>query len=240
MIPIPAIDIIDGQCVRLTQGDYQQKKVYDKNPLEVAKKFEAAGLTHLHLVDLDGAKSKQIVNHKVLEKITNQTNLIVDFGGGIKSDQDIKIAFDCGADKITGGTIAVKNRERFLSWIEIYGPEKIILGADVHDGFIAVSGWQEKSQLELFDFLKSYITHGIKYVICTDISKDGLLAGTSLDLYRSIMDTFPGLNLIASGGVTDNQDLAQLQEINCYGAIIGKAIYENRISLNTLQSLLNN
>lgn len=231
---IPAIDIIDGKCVRLTQGDYQQKKVYNENPLEVAKEFEALGVKHLHLVDLDGAKASRIINHKVLENIASNTQLHIDFGGGLKSDEDIKIAFESGAHQITGGTIAVKKPELFENWLEQYGPERIILGADVKNGFIAVSGWQEQSDLELFAFLKSYLEKGIKYVICTDISKDGLLQGSALELYSKIRTAFPELNLIASGGVTSLEEVEALRQIGCYGAIIGKAIYEGRIKLEKI------
>lgn len=231
---IPAIDIIDGKCVRLTQGDYEQKKVYDENPVEVAKGFEAQGVTHLHVVDLDGAKASRIVNHKVLESIAWNTQLHIDFGGGLKSDEDVKIAFDCGAHQVTGGTIAVKKPELFLSWLETYGPERIILGADVKDGYVAVSGWQEQSDLELFAFLKKYIEKGVRYTICTDISKDGLLQGSALGLYRKIRATFPGLNLIASGGVTTLEEVEALRESGCHGAIIGKAIYEGKIKLSEI------
>ena len=231
---IPAIDIIDGQCVRLTQGDYAQKKVYNKDPLEVAKEFEDAGISRLHLVDLDGAKAKQIINYPVLERIASNTNLKIDFGGGLKSDKDVKIAFECGAQQITGGTIAVKDRDTFLGWVETYGAEKIILGADVKDGYIAVSGWQEKSELELFAFLESYLAHGLRYVICTDISKDGLLQGPATALYQEIQDHFPDIRLIASGGVSGLKDLETLQQTNCYGAIVGKAIYEGKLSLTEI------
>ena len=237
MYCIPAIDIIDGQCVRLTQGDYQQKKVYNQDPLEVAKEFEAAGIKRLHLVDLDGAKSSRIINHKVLENIANNTNLQIDFGGGLKSDNDVQIAFDSGAHQITGGTIAVKNPELFMSWIEKYGAEKIILGADVKDGFIAVHGWQEKSDLELFAFLSNYVAKGIEYVICTDVSKDGLLEGSALSLYQKIMQEFPSLKLIASGGVSSIEEVVELRKTGCYGAIIGKAIYEGRIAVKDLVNL---
>ena len=237
MYCIPAIDIIDGQCVRLTQGDYQQKKVYNQDPLEVAKEFEAAGIKRLHLVDLDGAKSSRIINHKVLENIATNTNLQIDFGGGLKSDNDVQIAFDSGAHQITGGTIAVKNPELFMSWIEKYGAEKIILGADVKDGFIAVHGWQEKSDLELFAFLSNYVAKGIEYVICTDVSRDGLLEGSALSLYQKIMQEFPSLKLIASGGVSSIKEVVELRKTGCYGAIIGKAIYEGRIAVKDLVNL---
>ena len=231
---IPAIDIIDGKCVRLTQGDYAQKKVYNENPLEVAKAFEDAGITNLHLVDLDGAKASQIINYKVLEKIATHTNLKIDFGGGLKSDDDIRIAFEAGANQITGGTVAVKKPELFLSWLEKYGSEKIILGADVKNEKIATNGWQEESEIELLDFLKKYTEAGIEYVICTDISKDGLLQGSAIDLYKKIKEHFPNLKLIASGGVVSIDEVEELASLDLYGAIIGKAIYEGKINLNDL------
>ena len=236
MIIIPAIDIIDGKCVRLTQGDFSQKKIYNENPLQVAKKFESAGITHLHLVDLDGAKSQHIVNYKVLETISKNTRLKIDFGGGIKSDDDIRIAFECGANQITGGSVAVKDKPLFLEWIKTYGTEKIILGADVKNGKIAVNGWKEESQEELFQFLESYISQGIEYVICTDISKDGLLQGSATELYKQIILKFPTLKLIASGGVSSVDDLNELRNAGLYGAIVGKAFYEGRIKLNELKS----
>ncbi len=236
MIIIPAIDIIDGKCVRLTQGDYAQKKIYNENPLEVAKEFEAAGITHLHLVDLDGAKSQHIVNYKVLETISKNTSLKIDFGGGIKSNNDIRIAFDCGANQVTGGSIAVKNKSLFIEWIKSYGADKIILGADVKNGKIAVNGWKEESQEELFQFLKNYISSGIKYVICTDITKDGLLQGTATELYKQILTKFPTIKLIASGGVSSVDELNELRSAGLYGAIVGKAFYEGRIKLNELKS----
>ena len=231
---IPAIDIINGQCVRLTQGDYQQKKVYNANPLEVAKEFEAAGISRLHLVDLDGAKAKHIVNHKVLEEIATHTQLQIDFGGGLKSHEDVRIAFECGASQITGGTIAVKNRELFLEWLEEYGSEKIILGADVRNAQIAVGGWQEQTSLNLFDFLHFFVGKGIEYVICTDISKDGMLQGPAFGLYGQILEQFPQLKLIASGGVSSNEDIERLEEMNLYGVIVGKAIYEGKIDIGIL------
>ncbi len=229
---IPAIDIIDGKCVRLTQGDYAQKKIYNEDPLEVAKGFEDAGIENLHLVDLDGAKAKQIINYKVLERIASNTNLKIDFGGGLKSDKDLNIAFESGANQITGGTVAVKNPELFLSWLEKYGSEKIILGADVKNEKIAINGWQEESGIELIDFLKKYTAAGIEYVICTDISKDGLLQGTALDLYEKIKTHFPKLKLIASGGIVGMEELEELQQLEVHGAIIGKAIYEGKIDIH--------
>ena len=231
---IPAIDIIEGKCVRLTHGDYEQKKVYNENPLEVAKAFEGAGIERLHLVDLDGAKAKHIVNWKVLERIATATNLTIDFGGGIKTDKDAEIAFNSGASQITGGSIAVKDPATFEGWLSKYGSDKIILGADCKEEKIAISGWQETTTLNLFDFLKGYIEKGVQYVICTDIAKDGALAGTSVELYKKIRTEFPDLKLIASGGVTDMSDVEALTEIGCYGAIIGKAIYEGRIQLKEL------
>ena len=235
MYIIPAIDIIEGKCVRLTQGDYAQKKIYNENPLEIAKQFEDAGLQRLHLVDLDGAKAGRIINYKVLETLSSKTNLHIDFGGGLKSDDDLTIAFECGAQQVTGGTIAVKNRETFLNWINTFGAEKIILGADVKDEKIAVGGWIETSDIWLKDFLQDYVNQGIKYCICTDISKDGLLRGSSNELYERLLSDFKDLQLIASGGVTDMSDLEKLKEIGCFGAIIGKAIYEGRISLKELE-----
>ena len=234
MYIIPAIDIIEGKCVRLTQGDYLQKKVYNKNPVEVAKTFEDAGIQRLHLVDLDGAKAKHIVNWRVLEKIAIATSLKIDFGGGIKSDKDAEIAFDSGASQITGGSIAVKDRLVFEGWLERYGSGKIILGADVKDEQIAISGWQETTALNLFDFLNDYVAKGVQYVICTDISKDGLLQGTAVDLYKKIKEAFPDLKLIASGGVTSVADVEALHAIDCYGAIVGKAIYEGKLKLKDL------
>lgn len=235
---IPAIDIIDGKCVRLTEGDYAQKKVYNEDPLEVAKEFEAHGIRRLHLVDLDGAKAQHIVNHRVLHRIAAHTNLEIDFGGGLKANEDVRIAFESGARQVTGGTVAVKNPELFLGWLEEYGPERIILGADVKEGKIAVSGWQEQSELELFAFLEDYMQKGIQYSICTDISKDGRLEGTALELYKDMIDRFSELRIIASGGVTSIQEVQALQEAGCYGAIIGKAIYEGHIGLEELKEFL--
>jgi phosphoribosylformimino-5-aminoimidazole carboxamide ribotide isomerase len=237
MYIIPAIDIIGGKCVRLTQGDYNQKTTYNENPLEVAKQFEDAGLTRLHLVDLDGAKAGHIINHRVLERIATHTKLHIDFGGGLKSDKDIQIAFNAGAKQITGGTVAVKNRELFLHWLKTYSNETIILGADVQHEKIAVHGWQEQSNLHLSDFLQDFVNQGIQYAICTDISKDGLLKGAATELYQRVLQQFPTLKLIASGGVSTLDDLKQLKQIGCFGAIVGKAIYENRISLKELVNL---
>lgn len=235
---IPAIDIIDGKCVRLSKGDYGTKKIYNENPLEVAKRFEAHGIQYLHLVDLDGAKSKHIVNHKVLEKIASKTTLKIDFGGGLKTDNDLRIAFESGARQITGGSIAVKDKDTFVRWIEKYGPEKIILGADAKNEKVAVSGWQEESSEELIPFIASYQEQGIQYVICTDIDKDGMLEGPSFDLYRKILDVTPKLQLIASGGISAFEELPILAEIGCEGTIIGKAIYENRIGLKQLEQFI--
>ncbi|AIY14748.1 1-(5-phosphoribosyl)-5-[(5-phosphoribosylamino)methylideneamino]imidazole-4-carboxamide isomerase [Cellulophaga baltica] len=241
---IPAIDIIDGKCVRLSKGDYDTKKIYNENPLEVAKEFEAHGITHLHLVDLDGAKSKHIVNHKVLEQIASQTNLKIDFGGGLKTDEDLKIAFNSGASQITGGSIAVKDQDTFLGWIETYGAEKIILGADALHEKVAVSGWQEDSKEDLIPFIQAYQQKGIVFVICTDISKDGMLQGPSFELYERILnETSKGadsrsINLIASGGISTFGELPKLAELGCEGTIIGKAIYENRISLKQLEDYI--
>lgn len=234
---IPAIDIIEGKCVRLSKGDYDTKKIYNEDPLEVAQQFEDAGLQYLHLVDLDGAKAKHIVNWKVLEKLASKTQLKIDFGGGIKSDEDLRIAFESGAKQITGGSIAVKEPVKFASWITAYGPEKIILGADAMDGKIAVSGWQEESDLEIESFIQDYVAKGIEYVISTDISKDGMLEGPSFELYQSILAKLPDIKLIASGGVSNMDDLVKLKEQGLEGAIVGKAIYENRISLKELGEL---
>lgn len=235
MIIIPAIDIIDGKAVRLTKGDYKQKKVYNEYPLEVARMFEDAGITRLHLVDLDGAKAKKIVNHKVLEQIAAGTKLKIDFGGGVQSDEDIRLAFECGAHQVTGGSIAVKNPSLFDKWLSNYGAEKIILGADVLNNKIAVSGWQEDSPWILNDFLKHYQAKGIKYVISTDVSKDGVLAGPAVELYEDMVGKFPGLQIIASGGVSGMEDIYVLNKLPLHGVIVGKAIYENRISLKEVE-----
>lgn len=235
---IPAIDIIDGKCVRLSQGDYNSKKVYSENPAEVAKQFEDSGITRLHLVDLDGAKAKHIVNYKVLEEIAYSTNLIIDFGGGLKTGKDLEIAFDSGASMITGGSIAVKNKEVFLSWINKYGSGKIILGSDVKDKKISVAGWTENTNMDVIEFLKDYISEGIKKTICTDISKDGMLQGPSFDLYNEILSFFPDLYLIASGGVEKMKDIEILADKGVPAVITGKAIYEGRISLKEISNYL--
>lgn len=232
---IPAIDIIDGKCVRLTKGDYNQKTEYNNNPLEVAKEFEAAGIERLHLVDLDGAKAKHVVNLDVLISISDNTNLTIDFGGGVQSTEDLHDVFNAGANQITGGSIAVKNEALFTEWIEEFGGEKIILGADVKGKHIAIHGWQESSEKHIFDFLEHYLAKGLKYVICTDVSKDGALQGTSNQLYQDILDRFPHIKLIASGGVSKLEDLQILEGMNVYGAIVGKAIYEKRINLSDLK-----
>jgi phosphoribosylformimino-5-aminoimidazole carboxamide ribotide isomerase len=235
---IPAIDLIDGKCVRLSKGDYGTKKIYNENPLEVAQAFEAHGIKRLHLVDLDGAKAGHIINHKVLETISSKTNLVIDFGGGLKTTEDLRIAFECGAAMVTGGSIAVKNPEVFAGWITQYGAGKIILGSDVNDRKVAVSGWQETSELDLFDFLKDYIAKGITKTICTDISKDGMLEGTSVELYKEILTNFPDLYLVASGGVSSMKDIELLQEAGVPAVIFGKAIYEGRVTLKELEKLI--
>ncbi len=238
---IPAIDIIEGKCVRLSKGNFNTQKIYNENPIEVAKAYEDYGIKFLHLVDLDGAKSQHIVNHNVLELISNQTNLKIDFGGGIKTDEDVRIAFESGAEQIIGGSIAVKNPKRFCKWLETYGADKIILGADVNGEFIATDGWLETSNQSLFDFLDNYQAKGIKYVICTDINKDGMLQGPSFNLYEQIINKTE-IKLIASGGVSQFDELTLLSKMGCEGVIIGKAIYEKHISLKQLEQfiLLNN
>ena len=235
---IPAIDIIDGKCVRLSKGDYNTKIIYNENPLEVAKTFEAHGIQHLHLVDLDGAKSSHIVNHKILEQIATQTTLKIDFGGGLKADNDLRIAFESGANQITGGSIAVKNPDLFKQWIAKFGSEKIILGADANNEKVAISGWLEESSEDLIPFINTYIENGIRYVICTDIAKDGMLQGPSFDLYKKILEQTNQIKLIASGGIATFDDLPRLAEMGCYGTIIGKAIYENRITLKQLEDFI--
>lgn len=231
---IPAIDLIDGKCVRLSQGDYDSKKVYNENPVEVAKEFEDHGIRRLHVVDLDGAASHHVVNYRTLERIAGQTALVIDFGGGVKSDEDLRIAFESGAQMVTGGSIAVKNPDLFCRWIETCGGEKIILGADVKERMIAVNGWKDESACELFPFLEDYIRKGVKKVICTDISCDGMLQGPSVSLYKEILEKHPGLGLIASGGVSCIDDIEVLQEAGVPAVIFGKALYEGRIRLPDL------
>ncbi|WP_350285934.1 1-(5-phosphoribosyl)-5-[(5-phosphoribosylamino)methylideneamino] imidazole-4-carboxamide isomerase [uncultured Croceitalea sp.] len=252
---IPAIDIIEGKCVRLSKGDYNTKKIYNENPLEVAKQFEAHGIAYLHLVDLDGAKSKHIVNHKVLEQIATKTGLKIDFGGGLKAIEDLHIAFESGANQITGGSIAVKDEETFLEWLNTYGNDKIILGADAKDEKIAITGWQEESDIKLVPFVKRFQKKGVKYVICTDISKDGMLAGPAFELYAKLLKQTKiqrtevtgagvqdfeenGIRLIASGGISNYDELPKLQALGCEGVIIGKAIYENRIGMKQLENYI--
>lgn len=233
---IPAIDIIDGKVVRLSEGDYNRATTYNDDPVETAKQFEDYGITNLHLVDLDGARSQGIVNYKVLEKICKATNLKVDFGGGIKSDKDIQIAFESGARQITGGSIAIKNPELFKSWINQYGSDRIILGADSKNRKIATNGWLETSDSDVVDFIQQYQSEGVEYVICTDITKDGMLNGPAFELYKEIIST-TNVKLIASGGVSNLGDLIRLKKLGCEGAIVGKALYEGQISLNQLQEL---
>ena len=238
---IPAIDIIEGKCVRLSKGDYSTKKIYNENPLEIAKMFQDYGVEHLHLVDLDGAKASHIVNYKVLETIASKTNLAIDFGGGLKSEEDLKIAFESGANQITGGSIAVKNPDVFKDWLLKYGSNKIILGADATNEKVAVSGWLEESDKELIPFIKNYEKEGIGHVICTDISKDGMLEGPSFDLYQKILIETSNIKLIASGGISTFDELPKLAAMGCEGTIIGKAIYEHKISMKQLERfILNN
>ena len=236
---IPAIDIIDGKCVRLSQGDYQQKIIYNENPLEVAKMFEAVGLKRLHLVDLDGAKAHHIVNQKVLESIAANTNLVIDFGGGLKSDEDLKIAFESGAAMVTGGSIAVKSPEIFMTWIEKFGAEKIILGADAKNEMIAVAGWQESTGTDIFTFINNWHSKGIQKIISTDISRDGMLQGAATELYKKILLSVPNTYLIASGGVSSMADILELQNAGVPAVITGKAIYEGRITMEEIMEFLN-
>lgn len=231
---IPAIDLIEGKAVRLTQGDYRQKKEYNARPLEVAQQFEGAGLTRLHLVDLDGAKEKRVINWKVLELITSKTSLHVDFGGGVQSDEDLRMVFECGARQVTGGSIAVKQPDLLERWLSRYGADKIILGADAKNEKIAVSGWEEGTDVWVYDFVEKWVEKGVQSVISTDVAKDGLLEGPSFDLYRNLQDRFPDLNVIASGGVSNMDDLDILADMNVFGVIIGKAIYEGRVTLKQL------
>jgi phosphoribosylformimino-5-aminoimidazole carboxamide ribotide isomerase len=233
---IPAIDIIGGKCVRLTRGDYSTSKIYNENPLEVAKEFEDHGIKYLHLVDLDGARSKKIINHKILGEIAARTKLIIDFGGGIKTADDVKTAFSEGASQVTGGSVAVKDPDAFLSWLNSYGSDKIILGADYNKCKISIAGWTEDSGLDLFDFVDDYFNKGVRYTICTDISKDGMLQGISVKDYIKILERTK-INLIASGGVSSISDIAAVKDAGCEGVIIGKAIYEGRIDLKELAKL---
>ena len=230
---IPAIDIINGQCVRLTKGDYDQKTVYGE-PLEMAQEFERIGFRRLHMVDLDGAKSKHIVNGSVLRRVTTDTQLVIDFGGGIKTDADLEEAFRCGAQMVTVGSIAVTQPELFMGWLEKYGPERMILGADVRNGKISINGWKEDSEEDLLPFLKKYIDAGVKNVLCTEISKDGTLAGPAIDLYKDIMAAYPQLHLIALGGVSSKEDIEALDAAGIPAVVFGKAIYEGRIDLKEL------
>ena len=232
---IPAIDLIEGKCVRLTQGDYATRKVYNEDPLEVAKAFEDAGIRRLHVVDLDGAKAGHIVNYRVLEKLAGHTSLVIDFGGGLKQTKDVEIAFDCGAQMVTGGSIAVKDPETFTAWIRRFGSERIILGADAKDRRIAISGWEEATEAELLPFIQKYREQGIEKVICTDISRDGMLEGPAVDLYQEILEAVPEIYLIASGGVSSIADIEKLAEANVPAVIFGKALYEGRITLKELE-----
>ncbi|MBL7890474.1 MAG: 1-(5-phosphoribosyl)-5-[(5-phosphoribosylamino)methylideneamino]imidazole-4-carboxamide isomerase [Bacteroidia bacterium] len=236
---IPAIDLIDGKCVRLSQGDYAQKTIYNENPLEVAKMFEDIGIKRLHLVDLDGAKAGKVINQKVLAIIASQTKLTIDFGGGIKTDESIQSVFDAGAHMATIGSIAVKNKELFFSWLQKYGANKIMLGADVKDEKIAVSGWLESTDITIFDFMEENIQQGVSNIFCTDISKDGLLQGPSSELYKKIIGRFKNINFIASGGVSCIKDVEELNAIGCNAVIVGKAIYEGKITITELKKYVN-
>lgn len=236
---IPAIDIIEGKCVRLTQGDYGQLKEYG-DPLEMAKMFEDHGIGRLHLVDLDGAREQRVVNYRILEQIAMHTGLVIDAGGGIRSDEDLHIVFESGARMLTGGSIAVKNRDLFLGWLKKYGAEKIILGADFRDGQVAVSGWHEDTKLALTEFIASYRSEGVEKVICTDIDRDGMLEGPSLDTYTALKEEDSELYLVASGGISRMEDIEELDEAGIDGVIIGKAIYEGKISLKTLENYIIN
>lgn len=232
---IPAIDILGGKCVRLAQGDYNRKTVYNENPLEVARMFEDTGIRRLHLVDLDGAREKHIVNYKVLELIAGKTNLVIDFGGGLKSDKDLEIAFNSGASMVTGGSIAVKDSETFINWLAVFGGDKIILGADAKDGKIAVNGWEEDTELSIIDFIDNFKEKGVTKVISTDISRDGMLSGPAYDLYAEIQEKFPNLEIIASGGIASMDEIFKLAEMKVPGVITGKAIYEGKITLKEIE-----
>lgn len=234
---IPAIDIIGGQCVRLTKGDYDQKTVYSDSPATMAKEFETWGFQRLHVVDLDGAKSKHIVNEAVLKAITSETNLTVDFGGGIKTDEDIEKAFAAGAAMVTVGSVAVTNPDLFMGWLDKYGAERMILGADVRHGKISINGWKEDSTEDLLPFLKKYVDAGVRNVLCTEISKDGTLAGPAIDLYKRVMEAYPDMHLIASGGVSSKEDIVALDAAGIPAVVFGKAIYEGRIDLKELRSI---
>lgn len=233
---IPAIDIIEGKCVRLTHGDYSQKKIYNEHPLEVARQFEDAGLQRLHLVDLDGAKAGAVKNWKVLEAIAGKTSMVVDFGGGIKSEKDVQIVFDSGASLATIGSMAVKEKETFLQWLQKWGADKFLLGADVKKEKLTISGWTEQTEIWIYDFIEEYIQKGLNQIFCTDVSKDGALEGPSTELYKTIVEKFPELHFIASGGVSSLDDVYSLQNIGCKGVIIGKAIYEGRVRLQDLKT----
>lgn len=234
---IPAIDIIEGKCVRLTHGDYAQKKIYNEHPLEVARQFEDAGLRRLHLVDLDGAKAGAVKNWKVLETLAGKTAMVIDFGGGIKSEKDVQIVFDSGAALATVGSIAVKEKDTFVQWLQKWGAEKFLLGADVKGEKLTISGWLEQTEIWIYDFIEDYLQKGVQQVFCTDVSKDGALEGPSTELYQNIIQKFPDLHFIASGGVSSLDDVYQLQDIGCEGVIIGKAIYEGRVQLADLKKL---
>jgi len=234
---VPAIDIIEGKCVRLSRGDYSQKKEYG-DPLEMALKLEGHGLKRLHLVDLDGAREKRVVNHKILEKIASRTSLVIDAGGGLRSDKDVRIVFDSGARMVTGGSVAVKDRELFISWLREYGPDRIILGADFRSGMVSVSGWHEDTRLELNEFISGYRAEGVEKAICTDIERDGMLEGPALETYKEVKARFGGLHLVASGGISDMNDIELLDEAGIDGVIVGKAIYEGKITLKTLESYI--
>ncbi len=235
---IPAIDIIDGKCVRLTKGDYKTQKIYNENPVEVAKQFEDSGITYLHVVDLDGAKSGKIINYKTLEALTSQTNLKIDFGGGIKTEKDVKIAFESGVQQITCGSMAVKNPDLFKSLLKMYGKDKIILGADIKENKIAIDAWKKTAEVDFISFIKTYLEEGLSYVVCTDVSKDGMLQGPSLGLYQQILSQFKSIKLVASGGISNLKDLDKLKALGCNAAILGKAIYENKISLPQLEQYI--
>ncbi|OLY93085.1 1-(5-phosphoribosyl)-5-[(5-phosphoribosylamino)methylideneamino] imidazole-4-carboxamide isomerase [Cnuella takakiae] len=234
---IPAIDIIDGKCVRLTQGDYNQKTIYNEHPLEVAREFEDAGLTRLHLVDLDGAKAGKVCNWKVLETLAAKTKMIIDFGGGVKTQKDAQIILDSGAALVTVGSIAVKDEATFVSWLDHFGANKFLLGADVKDEKLAVHGWLETTDVWIYDFIRKYMDHGVEQIFCTDVAKDGALQGPATELYKNIIKEFPKLKFIASGGVSNLDDVHQLAEIGCAGVIIGKAIYEGRVTLKQLEEV---